>query len=164
MRHLPVALLAAAAAVPGLASAQGCPPGQTFLKSDNLPAVPGGFSTVSVIPGLCEGEACGAVFDVSSLGPQVRVQSAAVGYVNAGGANGIQASVDLEFFDGITWSGTIPVLGPSHFRWSTATGSSIGVTSSGINISPPLSTYNITATSGKLVCAWWMDFNPQGGS
>jgi hypothetical protein len=140
---------------------------QTLLKNDNLPDVPSGPTAVSVIPGLCEGEACAAVFDFTSIGPSIKVNLASVGYINAGNANGIQASADLELFDGVTFSGpngSIANLGPSLFRWSVATGSSIGLVSSGINLSPDLSTYNIVAASGKLVCAWWMDLNPLGGS
>jgi hypothetical protein len=148
------------------AFAQVCNAGQTLLKNDNLPAVPSG-GTVSIIQGLCEGEACGAVFNFASVGPSVKVDMAAVAYINAGNASGIQAAVDLEFFDGVTFSGpsgSVANLGPSLFRWSVATGSSIGLTSSGLNLGPDLSTYNIVATSGQLVCAWWMDFNPQGGT
>lgn len=148
----------------GPAVAQVCGPGQVLLKNDNLPAIPSFPTPVSVIQGLCENEACGAVFDVAALGPQVRVHGASVGFVNVANANGIQAAVDLEFFDGITWSGSTPILGPSLFRWSTVTGSNLAVTSTGLNASPSLSPYNITASSGKLVCAWWMVFNPMGGS
>jgi hypothetical protein len=145
------------------AIAQVCNSGQVLLKNDNLPAVPGGPTSVSIIQGLCEGEACAAVFNTVGLGP-VRVSNASVAYINAGNANGIQAAVDLEIFDGVSFSGATANLGPSLFRWSVATGSSIGLTSSGINIGPDLSSFNIVSTSGKLVIAWWMDFNPQGGT
>ncbi|HET6203503.1 MAG TPA: hypothetical protein VFI25_11955 [Planctomycetota bacterium] len=143
---------------------QVCAPGQVLLKNDILPAFPSGPMAVSVIQGLCEGEACAAVFDVSGLGVQVKVHSAAVGYLNVASANGIQAATDLEIFDGVTWSGGIPTLGPSLFRWSTATGSSIGVASSGINLSPALSSFNVVATSGKIVVAWWMEVNALAGT
>jgi hypothetical protein len=139
-----------------------CGPGQTLLVNDNLPPVPVSLSAVSVIQGLCEDEACGAVFDVSGIGPQVRVRGAAVGFVNGIGLPGLTAAVDLEYFDGITWSGGIPTLGPSVFRWSTATGTNLQVTSSGINTVTLPSTVNVTVTSGKLVCAWWMILNPNG--
>jgi hypothetical protein len=164
MRLLLMILLVSAA--PALS--QTCNAGQTLLKNDNLPAVPPpGPTTVSVIQGLCEGEACGAVFNFASVGPSIKVNLASVAYINVGGASGIQAAVDLEFFDGITFSGpnqSVANLGPSLFRWSTVTGSSIGLVSSGINASPDLSQFNIVATSGNLVCAWWMDLNPQGGT
>jgi hypothetical protein len=143
--------------------AQTCNTGQILLKNDNLPAVPSGPTPVSIIQGLCEGEACAAVFNTTGLGA-VKVDAASVAYINAGNASGIQAAADLEFFDGVTFSGATANLGPSLFRWSTVTGSSIGLLSSGINIGPDLTSYNIIATSGKLVVAWWMDFNPQGGT
>ncbi|HKB15618.1 MAG TPA: hypothetical protein VKF62_06100, partial [Planctomycetota bacterium] len=50
------------------------------------------------------------------------------------------------------------------FKWSTATGSSIGLTSSGINLSPSLSSFNVVASSGKIVVAWWMEVNALAGS
>jgi hypothetical protein len=149
------------------ASAQVCGTGQTLFKNDNLPAVPAGPVAVSVVPGLCEGEACGAVFDVAALGPAVKLNLASTGFFNAGGANGITAAVDLEVFDGVTFSGTnlmIANLGPSLFRWSTATGSSLSVASHAINESPDLSSFNVVATSGKLVVAWWMDFTTAPGT
>jgi hypothetical protein len=147
--------------------AQTCNAGETLLKNDSLPANPGGSYPVSIIQGLCEGEACGAVFNFTSVASSVKVKSATVGYINAGSANGIQAAVDLEFYDGVTFSGpnnSVANLGPLLFNWSSATGSSIGLVSSGINIGPDLSSHNIVAASGKLVCVWWMDFNPQGGT
>ncbi|HKB16903.1 MAG TPA: hypothetical protein VKF62_12620, partial [Planctomycetota bacterium] len=167
MSRTPLLLVSSAlllAAVGPGSAAQTCSPGQFFLKNDNLPAVPTGPTAVTVIQGICEGEAAAAVFDVGAIGAQVKVHSAAVGYVNAGGANGIQASADLEIFDGVTFPGGIPTLGPSLFKWSTATGSSIGVTSSGINLSPSLSSFNIVASSGKIVVAWWMEVNALAGS
>jgi hypothetical protein len=145
-------------------AAQFCGPGQTFFKNDNLAQDPTGVGTVSVIPGLCEGEACGAVFNVASVGPAVKLNMAAVGFFNAGSASGITAAVDLEIFDGVTFAGSVANLGPSVFRWSNATGSSLQVSTNGINTSPDLSSYNIVVTSGKLVCAWWMDFTTSLGS
>jgi len=154
-------ILLALGAIP--VSAQVCNTGQVLLKNDNLPAVPSGPTTVSIIQGLCEGEGCAAVFNTQSLGP-VKLANASVAYINAGNANGIQAAADLEIFDGVSFSGATAILGPSLFRWSVATGSDIGLTSSGINIGPDLSSFNVISTSGKLVVAWWMNFNPQGGT
>ena len=74
--------------------AQTCATGQTFFKNDVLPANPGS-AAVSVIEGLCEGEACGCVFDVSSVGPVVKLKSAAVGYVQAGGVNGTASDLEV---------------------------------------------------------------------
>jgi hypothetical protein len=143
--------------------AQICGPGQTFLKNDILPQVPT-VSPVYVIQGLCEGEACGAVFDVTSVGSAVRINQASVGFFNLFNGNGVTAAVDLEFFDGVTFAGSVATLGPSLFRWSTATGLSLQVASSAVNTSPDLSQFNIIATSGKIVCAWWMDFTTSAGS
>ncbi len=154
----------AAALAAAYVTAQSCGAGVTLLKNDSLPAVPGGSFPVSVIQGLCEGEACGAVFNFTSVGAAVRVKAAAVGYVNVASANGIQASADLEIFDGVTFSGAVANLGPRIFSWSTVTNTSIGLVSSGINTSPDLTSYNIVATSGKLVCVWWMSLNPLGGT
>lgn len=140
--------------------AQNCAPGQTFFKNDVLPANPGSAS-VSVIQGLCEGEACGAVFNVSAIGPLVKLKSAAVGYVQAGGVNGTQALVNLKVYDGITFPGGIPQLGPEVFDFYAATAGSIGVTSSGIN-TVDLLNFDIPISSGKMVLTWWMDFNPIG--
>jgi hypothetical protein len=140
--------------------AQTCAPGQTFFKNDVLPANPG-QSSVSVIQGLCEGEACGCVFDVSSVGSQVKVESAAVGYMQAGGVNGTQALVNLQIYDGVTFPGGVPQLGPLVFDFEAATQGDIGVTSSAIN-TVDLSGFDITVTSGKLVIAWVMEFNPIG--
>jgi hypothetical protein len=150
------------------AAAQVCATGtETFLKNDNLPQVPSGPTATSVIQGLCEGEACGAVFNVAGIGPSVKANLAAVGYFNVAGANGITAAADLEFYDGVSFSGpnlSVATLGPLIFSWSTATGSSIQLASHAINQSQDLSSYNVVATSGQLVCVWWMDFNPLGGS
>ncbi len=158
--HLLAALLLSTSWLHG----QSCGTGQTLLKNDILAANPTGSNQISVIQGLCEGEAAGAAFNFASVGSAVRVKLASVGYVNVASASGIQAAVDLEFFDGVTFSGANVTLGPSLFRWSTVTNSSIGLVSSGLNVTPDLTQYNIVATSGKLVCAWYMDFNPQGGT
>ena len=139
---------------------QGCPGGQFFFKNDVLPANPG-QQAVSVIQGLCEDEAIGCVFDVTAVASTVELKSAAVGYVQAGGVNGTQALVNLRVYDGITWSGGIPTLGPLVFDFVNATAGNIGVTSSGIN-TVDLVNFDIPITSGKMVVTWWMDFNPIG--
>ncbi len=145
-------------------SAQTCMnPNDIFLKNDNLPTVPAGPQTFSIIPGLCEGEAIGAVFDVSGIGSIVQLNMAAVLYANAGGANGIQAGANLKIYDGITWAGGVPILGTQVLDWVNSTGSNIGVTSSNIN-TIDLSTNNVTISSGTMVVTWWMDFNPLGGT
>jgi hypothetical protein len=145
------------------AAAQTCGAGQSLLKNDNLPANPGGATQVSVIPGLCEGEAAAAVFDISALGNAVRVHSAAIGYFNAGGATGIEAAVNLEIYDGVTFSGGIPTLGPKIFDFEEQTGGNVGISSSAIN-ETSLASFNILATSTRLVVAWRMGINGSSGS
>jgi hypothetical protein len=156
----PIVFVSLAMFVAPALHAQTCATGQTFFKNDVLPANPGS-AAVSVIQGLCEGEACGCVFDVSSVGPVVKLKSAAVGYVQAGGVNGTQALVNLKVYDGITWVSGIPQLGNEVFDFENATAGSIGVTSSGIN-TVDLINFDIPIASGKMVITWWMDFNPVG--
>jgi len=140
--------------------AQNCAGGQTFFKNDVLPQIPGTHA-VSVIQGLCEDEAIGAVFNVSGVGPTVRIKKASVGYMQAGGVNGTQALVNLRIYDGVTWAGGLPTLGPLVFDFEAATSGSIGVTSSGIN-EVDLINFDILINSGKAVVTWRMDFNPIG--
>ena len=147
------------ALVPSL-QAQTCGGGQTLMKNDVLPANPG-QQTVSVIPGLCEGEAAGCVFDVSGLGSAVKVNLAAIGFIDANGAGGQQAIVNLKIYDGISWAGGIPTLGTEVLDYAQLTGNLIGVQASAINTFD-ISQLNITISSGKLVVTWWMDTNPNG--
>ena len=141
---------------------QTCGPGDTYLSNDTLPVNPA-TAAVSIIPGLCENEAAGCVLDVSSIGATVQVNTVAVAYINMVSAGGIQAVADLSVFDGITWNGNTPTLGPEVFRYSTAAGANIGLTSSGIN-TLDISSFNVTVSSGQLVLGWWMLFNPLGGT
>ena len=71
------------------------------------------------------------------------------------------AAVNLTIYDGISWAGGIPTLGPEVFDYAAATTNLIGVTSSAIN-TIDVSAFDIQITSGKLVVAWWMDTNPNG--
>jgi hypothetical protein len=156
---VPLALLSLAAAAP----AQLCGPGESFFKNDDLPQIPSTSATVSVIPGLCEGEAIGAVIDVSSLGASALIQSASVAYVNAAGAGGIQAEANLQIYDGISWSSGLPTLGTKVFDFNLDTGSSVGLTSSGIN-QVSLASFQPAITSGTAVVVWEMLSNPLGGN
>jgi hypothetical protein len=116
---------------------------------------------MAVIPGLCEGEAMGCVIDVSSLGSSAVVRSASVAYVNASNQSGIQATVNLEIYDGITWSGnpSLPSFGPKVFDLAAASGSNVALISSGLN-QVDLSAYGATVTSGTAVIVWEMIDNP----
>jgi hypothetical protein len=157
----PLLTLAGALLLATASSAQLCNSGtETFLKNDTLPQIPGA-STVSVIQGLCEDEAAGCVFDVSGLGAPVQINKASVGYVNIASASGITAAVNLVIYDGISWSGGLPTLGPVAFNFGVTTGASIQLTSSGIN-EVDISPYNVTVSSGTAVVTWEMEFNTGG--
>lgn len=147
------------------ASAQLCSqPGQLFLKNDNLADIPG-TANVSIIPGLCEGEAMGCVFDVSSqqFSSEVRVGSVAGAFINNVNTAGISAIVNVKIYDGVSWVGTTPVLGTEVLDFEAATGSSLQFSSSGIN-TVDLTNLNVRITSGKLVVAFFMEMNNGGGS
>lgn len=146
-------------------SAQGCSaPGQIFLKNDNLPDIPG-TQTVTVIPGLCEGEAMGCVFNVvgQQFSSEVKVNSVAGAYINVANTPGISAIVNLKIYDGITWVGTTPVLGPEVFDFASAAGANIQFNSSGIN-TVDLSNFDVRVSSGKLIVAWFMELQTAPGS
>jgi hypothetical protein len=155
------------AALAHTAYSQGCTAGsgQIFLKNDNLPDIPG-TATVSIIQGLCEGEAMGCVFDVSNqttFSSEVKVNMVAGAYINPASASGIAAVVNLQIYDGISWVGTTPVLGPLVFDFENDAGASIQFSSSGIN-TVDISNFNVTVTSGKLVVAWFMQIQGSTGS
>lgn len=147
------------------AVAQTCASGtDLFLKNDNLPQVPG-VQTVSVIPGLCDGEAIGCVFDVSGqqYSNEVKVKMAAAAYINVANAAGIAAVVNLQIYDGITWNGTLPTLGTRVFDFEVDAGANIQFSSSGIN-SVDISNFDVRCTSGTLVVVFEMLMNTAPGS
>ena len=145
------------------ASAQTCGPNEVLLRNDNLPAVPSGLTGAAVIQGLCENEGMGAVFDVSGIGQQVQIKRVAGALLNAGGANGVNCVVNLQIYDGVTFSGGVPVLGPLVFDWAAATGTNISFTSSAIN-THDISGNNVVVTSGQAVVCWTMLFNLGAGT
>ena len=163
MPRLPPLLPACVLALATTAPAQVCGSGESFFKNDDLPQVPTGSESVSVVPGLCEGEAIGCVIDVSSLGASAVIRAASVAYVNAGGASGIQAEANLKLYDGISWSGGLPSFGPLVFDFNTAAGASVGLISSGIN-QVSLAGFDPVITSGTAVVVWEMLSNPLGGN
>jgi hypothetical protein len=167
MRRILSSLATAAvlALAPAVAAAQLCSgPNQIFLKNDNLPDVPG-TATVTVIPGLCEGEAMGCVFNVvgQQFSNEVRVNSVSGAYINVANTSGIAAIVNLKIYDGISWVGTTPVLGPEVFDFESAAGANIQFTSSGIN-TVDLSNFDVRVSSGKLIVGWFMELNTAPGS
>jgi hypothetical protein len=159
--------LAGAVCLVHFATAQTCTnASDLFLKNDGLPQIPN-QQTVSVIPGLCEGESCGCVFDLSNqaiYSSDVKVNMCAVGFINVASANGITAAVNMRIFDGVTWNaaGTIPTFGPQVFDFENQTGSSIQISSSAINTVDIPSAFNVHVTSGQLVVVWDMEINTGG--
>jgi hypothetical protein len=154
---LPLAALAAAPA-----AAQSCP-GINFFKNDNLPAVPSGQVTLSVIPGLCEGEACGARFLLPG-GTAQKIERVAVGFGSGGGASGATAAVNIEIYNGVSFAGAVANLGPKVFDYEQVTGANIQVVSTGIN-EVDLTPYNIVVNGGgddDFVIAFRMLINPNG--
>ncbi|HKX46773.1 MAG TPA: hypothetical protein VJP77_08725, partial [Planctomycetota bacterium] len=160
---LPLVLLAAALAPLAPAAAQSCP-GQNFFQNDSLPAQPAGSFTISVIPGLCEGEAAGAVFDLAPGSPLQVLQKVSVGFGSGGGAQGATAAVNVEVYDGVTFAGAVASLGPKVFDLAQATGANVQVTSTGIN-EFDLSPYGVAvgnSPSNRFVVAFRMEVNPNG--
>ncbi len=140
MRHIAPALLIALSL--GLsAHAQDCQ-GATLFKNDVLPAVPSGQTTFSVIPGLCEGEAAGAVLDLPGSGAPQRLTSVGVGFGAASGASGASAVVNLEVYDGVSFSGAVANLGPKVFDYANDVGGNLQLISSSVN-EIDLSAYNV---------------------
>ncbi len=156
------ALLCLALAPPSLG--QACGTGETHWKNDTLPDVPSGAIAISVIRGLCDGEACAAVFNYPANTPAQKINTVRVGFGHQAGANGAVALVDVEIYDGISWSGNNPILGPLVYD-SGAIGLDYQVTTTAIN-EIDLSAQNIVVSGSPLktgyVVAFRMGFNPNG--
>lgn len=154
---LPVAL-AAFSAVTG---AQLCSGGETFWKNDNLDDVPGGILPVAFPQGLCEGEAGAAIFDLTGL-PNQNIEDVTVGFASAFG--GLTAAVNIEIYDGVTFSGGIPTLGPKVFDLEEDFDTSLEVASTALN------TFDLAGIpvevgnhpSKKFVIAYRISFNFNG--
>lgn len=159
-----VSVAVAIVALTGLAQGQACNTAQsTFWKNDLLPQFPSGSTAVSVIPGLCEGEGAASVFTLPPGSSAKVLEKVAVGFGANGGIGGFQALVNVEIYDGITWSGNTPILGPKVFDFEQDYSSSFTVTSHGIN-ELDLSSYNVVVGNGTtgFVVAFRMSFNPNG--
>ena len=153
--------------VAGLAPAQGCQnAADTFWKRDALPNVPAGLLGVSVIPGLCEGESAGVVFNMpAGMGPQQITQVVAP-WGAIGGTPGHQAVLDVEIYDGVSFTGAVANMGTLVFSLS-AVGQSMQVASHGLN-TLDVSAFNIVvgnaAATGvpavkKFAVCFRVDFN-----
>ncbi len=156
-----VACLATLLSLPTTSQTCSNTPG-TFFKNDNLAAT-GGLSTFSVIPGLCEGEAAGAVFQLAPGAPPQTLRELAVGFGSNGGASGATALLNVEIYDGVTFPGGVPLLGPKVFDLNADTGNDMQVTSTAINVFDA-TPYNVVVGNGtsNFVVAFRMGFNPNG--
>jgi hypothetical protein len=134
--HLVCVLFCAASA----AIAQGCP--GTFWKRDTLPDVPTGLGGVSVIQGMCEGESAGVVFEMPANMPVQRLTQVVAPWGAALGVAGFQAALDVEVYDGVSFSGPIVNMGTRVFSLSQAATSNMQVQSHALN-SLDTSTFDI---------------------
>jgi hypothetical protein len=125
------------------ALAQGCAiSGNTFWKRDTLPITPTGLTAVSVIPGMCEGESAGVVFEMPANMSVQRITQVVAPWGAALGVNGHQAVLDLEVYDGVSFSGANVNMGTLVFSLSTAASANMQVQSHALN-TLDTSTYNI---------------------
>jgi hypothetical protein len=144
MRHT---LLLAAALCSGLLltplTAQGCTTsGGTFWKRDTLPITPSGLTAVSVIQGMCEGESAGVVFEMPASMSVQRITQVVAPWGAALGVNGFQAVLDVEVYDGVSFSGANVNMGTLVFSLSQAATANMQVSSHALN-TLDTSTYNI---------------------
>ena len=124
-------------------AAQGCANGtDTFWKRDVLPNVPAGLTAVSVIQGMCEGESAGVVFEMPAAMGVQRITQVVAPWGAPGGINGFNALLDVEVYDGVSFSGAIANMGTRVFSLSTQLTSNMQATSHGLN-ALDTSTYNI---------------------
>lgn len=113
-------------------SAQGCTGLGTFWKRDNLPVVPG-LTAVGVVAGLCEGESAGVVFEMPANMPPQRLKEVVAPWGEGTlGIPGFVAQLDLEVYDGVSFTGGIPSMGTPVFQLSS-TGSAMQVQSHALN-------------------------------
>lgn len=146
-----------------LAPAQNCgSPTANFWKTDTLPQVPSGAEQVSIIQGLCEGEAAGMAFYLSPGEPAQELTKVAIGFGAPFGAPGFTATANVEIYDGITWNGNIPTLGPKVFDLNDDFGTDLQLTSTGINEFDMSSTNTVVGGSGAFVVAFRMNINLNG--
>jgi hypothetical protein len=146
----------ALALAPHSVHAQTCAGGAVLVKNDTMAANLVWPFQSRPITSIGAGDAAGCVIDVSGIAPVVRIDSAAVGFVNGFNSAGIQAPANLAIHDGIAWNGNLPVLGPKVFDYATATsGGSITLTTNGINV-VNIGGFGVDVCSGTLVLAWTM--------
>jgi hypothetical protein len=152
--------------------AQLCPSGSdTFWKNDTLPDNPGGAPIgLSVIPGICEGEAIGSYFQMPPGTATQRIKQVAVGFGHSAGGAGFDATLNVEIYEGgVTYNANgTAVLGTKIFDLNADFSQSMQVTSTSIN------TFDMTPygveVSDDFVVAFRMNINiafpgcPSGGA
>lgn len=115
------------------AAAQGCVTG-TFWKRDTLPDIPTGLTTVGVIRGMCEGESAGVVFEMPATMGAQRITRVVAPWGHApGGTNGFQAALDVEIYDGVSFSGASVNMGTLVFSLTSQPASNMLVQTHGLN-------------------------------
>ena len=114
-------------------AAQGCSSG-TFWQRDTLPSVPSTLPVgVSVIQGMCEGESAGIVFELPAGMPVQKITKVVAPWGAAFGANGFQAALDLEVYDGVSFSGQNVNMGQLVFSLTQQATQNLQVTSHALN-------------------------------
>ena len=142
LRSVPVLSLLLYALVTSSGTAQGCPGPGTFWKRDTLPVTPSSLTGVSVIQGLCEGESAGVVFEMPATMPVQRLTQVVAPWGAALGVGGFQAALDVEIYDGVSFSGANVNMGTLVFSLSSQATANMQVQSHGLN-TLDTSTYNI---------------------
>jgi hypothetical protein len=137
---LRLAFVAAFALAP--LTAQGCPGPGTFWKRDTLPIVPSGLTSIGVVVGMCEGESAGVVFEMpANMAPQ-KITQVVAPWASASATPGLTAALDLEVWDGVSYSGAFVSMGTRVFSLSQNASGSIQAVTHGLNTFDT-STYNI---------------------
>jgi hypothetical protein len=129
LRHAVVLFLASTGAL-----AQGCPGPGTFWKRDTLPVTPTSLTTVGVVVGMCEGESAGVVFEMPASMAVQRITQVVAPWGHApSGTPGFQAALDIEVYDGVSFSGANVNMGTMVFSLSNQTASNMQVQTHGLN-------------------------------
>lgn len=108
-----------------LARAQSCGPGETLWKNDTPAGPP------RPVPGVCEDDSIGSVFTLPASPVPQSITAVSVLYANSNGTSSGIAEIDLRIFDGVSWTGNTPELGPKVFDYRVAAGGGLTLTSSG---------------------------------
>ncbi len=139
--------------------AQTCSASGQLLKNDRHPANLPASVQIAIVPGLCNNEAAMSIFTVSGA---VRITDVAILYAHQASQNGIQATVDVEIYDGATalLNGKY-TLGPQVFKLSSVA-APLTVQSTGMNtFTLP---FPVRIASGKAVVGFRMLQNRAPGS